>query len=425
MTNTDLLLDEARQILARLQQAGFKAYLVGGFVRDHLLGKPVHDIDIATSAAPADVMHLFPRSVPTGLQHGTVTVVMPVHSFEVTTFRKDGEYKDHRRPETVEYVDSLHEDLARRDFTINAMAMDIDGQVIDPFGGQQDLKEGVLRCVGEAAQRFEEDALRMMRCIRFAANYRLAIDEEAWSAILALRPLMKHIAMERVRIELSKTIEGEDPDRGVQLLLSSRLLAYTKEELAWRPFAATGAKEQLLAELELVRMSPLARWVSLFLAGEHTSDEADVIARKLTFTNELRSRIVKSLRMYEHMRRETAADAPLGERDLRRIWSDGAVTYGREAAEVLYEVRDLYRTESWHELTAQRMPDWLAEMSVWSPADLAVSGRDVMHLREPKGPWISRLLHELTVDAAMGETVNEKQELLRLAEDYMRKWDLS
>jgi hypothetical protein len=125
------------------------------------------------------------------------------------------------------------------------------------------------------------------------------------------------------------------------------------------------------------------------------------------------------------MRRETAADAPLGERDLRRIWSDGAVTYGREAAEVLYEVRDLYRTEPWHELTAQRMPDWLAEMSVWSPADLAVSGRDVMHLREPKGPWISRLLHELTVDAAMGETVNEKQELLRLAEDYMRKWDLS
>src|SRR5690554_1332340 len=151
------LVSEARQTMRVLLEAGFEAYLVGGFVRDYVLGLPVHDIDIATSAAPADVVRLFERAVPTGIQHGTVTVVRGKHSFEVTTFRKEGKYEDHRRPTDVLFVDSLEEDLSRRDFTMNAMAMNIDGDIIDPYGGKADLQAGLLRCVGQAEERFKED----------------------------------------------------------------------------------------------------------------------------------------------------------------------------------------------------------------------------------------------------------------------------
>ncbi|MEC0245781.1 CCA tRNA nucleotidyltransferase, partial [Paenibacillus chitinolyticus] len=205
------MIEEGRRVLERLRSRQHEAYFVGGFVRDFVLERPVKDVDIATSAKPEEVMEAFSKTVPTGLQHGTVTVLTGAYSFEVTTFRKETEYEGFRRPAEVEYITDLEEDLKRRDFTMNAMAMDAEGNLIDPFGGRSDMDRGVLRCVGEAAERFGEDALRMLRCIRFAAEYGLVIEEATWLALLRQAPLLRHIAMERVRAELQRMVGGADP----------------------------------------------------------------------------------------------------------------------------------------------------------------------------------------------------------------------
>ena len=170
-------------ILQTLERAGFEARYVGGCVRDTLLGRPVHDWDIASQALPEDVLRLFPRCVPTGLQHGTVTVLLDGTSAEVTTYRLDGAYHDSRHPDGVRFVRSLADDLARRDFTINAMAMDLSGSITDLFGGREDLARGVIRCVGDAETRFREDALRMLRARRFAAQLGFALEAGTEAAI--------------------------------------------------------------------------------------------------------------------------------------------------------------------------------------------------------------------------------------------------
>ena len=170
-------------ILQTLERAGFEARYVGGCVRDTLLGRPVHDWDIASQALPEDVLRLFPRCVPTGLQHGTVTVLLDGTSAEVTTYRLDGAYHDSRHPDGVRFVRSLADDLARRDFTINAMAMDLSGTITDLFGGREDLARGVIRCVGDAETRFREDALRMLRARRFAAQLGFALEAGTEAAI--------------------------------------------------------------------------------------------------------------------------------------------------------------------------------------------------------------------------------------------------
>ncbi len=238
----------AKCVIARLEAQNFRAYLVGGCVRDLLLGRQVHDWDIATSATPAEVQAAFPKTVPTGLQHGTVTVLMDGKSFEVTTFRRDGDYTDGRRPDSVNFVTELSHDLSRRDFTINAMAMDAEGIVTDLFSGREDLKEGVIRCVGEPERRFREDALRMLRAVRFSAQLGFAIEEKTLSAICSCAALSEKLSAERVRDEVEKTILSERPEKLGQMIELGLL----------RPFGLCEAGE--LTELNAVRAERYARW---------------------------------------------------------------------------------------------------------------------------------------------------------------------
>lgn len=177
------------EIIKTLERAGFEARYVGGCVRDTLLNRPIHDWDIASQALPEDVMHLFAHCVPTGLKHGTVTVLLDGVSAEVTTYRLDGAYHDGRHPDGVRFVRSLADDLARRDFTINAMAMDESGAITDLFGGRDDLTRHVIRCVGDPETRFREDALRMLRAYRFAAQLGFSLDEQTQAAIRRCAPL--------------------------------------------------------------------------------------------------------------------------------------------------------------------------------------------------------------------------------------------
>ncbi|UUZ94456.1 CCA tRNA nucleotidyltransferase [Paenibacillus sp. P25] len=274
----DLLEQKALHIIRRLNEHGFQAYLVGGCVRDKQLKRPVKDYDIATSAHPEEVQRLFERTIPTGLQHGTVTVLEGREPFEVTTFRREGGYEAFRRPTEVEYIDSLTEDLQRRDFTMNAMAIDAEGRSLDPFGGMGDLQAGVLRCVGEASERFREDALRMLRCIRFAAEYGLRVEEGTWNALRENIPLLRHIAMERVRAELERMIEGDRPGEAIRSLVSSQALRHTKSTLL-----LTCIEEQTgrtdwdgLQEADL-------RWTCLYLQLGVTRADAEEDLKKLTF----------------------------------------------------------------------------------------------------------------------------------------------
>ena len=201
-----------KKILSRLEDGGFEARLVGGCVRDTLLSRRPGDWDAATSAPPEAVLRLFPRSVPTGIRHGTVTVLYGGGVCEVTTYRLDGAYSDRRRPDSVSFTPSLEADLARRDFTINAMAMDLAGRVTDPFGGRADLERGLIRCVGSPERRFSEDALRMFRALRFAARLGFEIDPGALAAIYSLAPLAESLSAERVARELRGILASPRPD---------------------------------------------------------------------------------------------------------------------------------------------------------------------------------------------------------------------
>ncbi|MGA9467952.1 MAG: CCA tRNA nucleotidyltransferase [Exiguobacterium marinum] len=197
----------AKKIIETIEYHGGEAYIVGGAVRDYVLGSLPDDIDLATSLFPEEVMTLFPKSVPTGIEHGTVTVILNHHPFEVTTFRSEGSYSDSRRPDHVALGVSLEEDLLRRDFTMNAMAFH-DGQVVDLFGGQHDLEERIIRTVGSPYERFGEDALRIMRALRFMSQLDFTLHEELRHAANRLGHRLEHIAMERIAIEFEKLLTG-------------------------------------------------------------------------------------------------------------------------------------------------------------------------------------------------------------------------
>jgi len=199
-------------ILNRLTSEGHECYLVGGSVRDSVMNRPIHDWDLATSAKPVEVAGLFPKTVLTGEKFGTVTVVLPECIVEVTTFRTESEYTNGRHPEEVEFITNLNEDLSRRDFTINAMAKSLDGEVIDPFGGVADIKDGIIRCVGGPNTRFSEDALRMYRALRFSAELGFIIEAETLQAIYANIGLASQISSERIRVELEKILMSQRPE---------------------------------------------------------------------------------------------------------------------------------------------------------------------------------------------------------------------
>lgn len=204
--------DKVRYIIAELEAAGYEAYAVGGCVRDSLLGRTPSDWDVTTSAKPQQIKAVFRHTIDTGIQHGTVTVMLDREGFEVTTYRIDGEYEDSRHPKEVVFTANLIEDLKRRDFTINAFACNERSGIVDAFDGMADLRQGVIRCVGEASERFGEDALRMLRAVRFSAQLGFSIAEDTKSAIRELAPSLSKISAERIQVELVKLLLSDHPD---------------------------------------------------------------------------------------------------------------------------------------------------------------------------------------------------------------------
>lgn len=205
-------------ILRILGEAGHEAWYVGGCVRDSLLGRPIHDWDITTSALPEQILTLFPHCVPTGIKHGTVTVLAADGQAEVTTYRTESGYADGRHPDQVAFVSNIEEDLSRRDFTINAMAMSDAGEILDLFGGKDDLAVGTIRCVGDPVLRFREDALRMFRALRFSAQLGFEVEAETRNALVLCAELSSYVSVERIREELEKTLLSDHPERVLDMI---------------------------------------------------------------------------------------------------------------------------------------------------------------------------------------------------------------
>jgi len=257
---------EALPVMQQLVDAGYEAYFVGGSVRDMLLHKPISDVDIATSATPQEVKEIFPHTVDVGIEHGTVMVIHHKEGYEVTTFRTEEGYEDFRHPDKVTFVRSLEEDLKRRDFTINALAIGIDDQLMDFFDGIGDLERQCIRCVGDAKERFNEDALRMFRAVRFVGQLGFQVEEETKNAISLLKMNLSKVAVERMKVEFEKMIQSPYRKEALQLFVETGL---------YQACPLFDGKDEILlklAEFPLKEMSVLQAWI-LFVDELNWSDK--------------------------------------------------------------------------------------------------------------------------------------------------------
>lgn len=396
-------LREACLILDKLRNAGYTAYIVGGAVRDTLVEREVSDIDIATSATPQQVMEVFPRCIPTGLQHGTVTVLHSGQSYEVTTYRKETNYEDHRHPTEISFVNDIYEDLLRRDFTMNAMALDANYCLYDVFEGYDDLLSGRLRCVGRSNDRFEEDALRMLRAVRFSATYKLVPTLSLWRAIQQQASLLSYIAMERVSYEITRMLQHDEWIRGMLLLRRSQLLLHTKESLKLAP-----VWQELVircADIDLLHIHSVnARWAALFIVADLTPEEAASDLRALKLSNEQRSAIVNCISIHEVVSHADNNSAY----NLQKIWLNLLLEYKLSDVELwLVELAPVF-SASVHSI----LLDIHHSLKITSIKQLGIRGNDLLKWSgQPSGPWVKNMLAHIMKAVAIGQVRNDKQSI--------------
>ena len=289
---------EALPVMQQLVDSGYEAYFVGGSVRDMLLHKPISDVDIATSATPQEVKEIFTHTVDVGIEHGTVMVIYHKEGYEVTTFRTEEGYEDFRHPDKVTFVRSLEEDLKRRDFTINALAIGIDDQLIDFFDGIGDLERQCIRCVGDAKERFNEDALRMFRAVRFVGQLGFQIEEETKNAISLLKMNLSKVAVERMKVEFEKMIQSSYRKDALKLFVETGLYQ------ACPLFDGKGEILLKLAEFPIKEMSILQAWI-LFVDALNLSDkEVSHLLKSWKSSNEQIRDVLVGYRTYRARKEE-------------------------------------------------------------------------------------------------------------------------
>jgi len=419
----------AEFIIRSLENAGFEAYIVGGCVRDGILGRDPEDWDITTIAKPDEIKRIFSHTVDTGIEHGTVTVLVPpeevergIRSFEVTTYRIDGEYTDHRHPNAVSFTGSLEEDLARRDFTINAMAYHMERGIIDPFHGQEDLEKKIVRAVGKAKDRFAEDALRMMRGIRFSAQLDFSLDEEAYLGIESLKESLENVSKERIAVELWKLLASAHPDK-VEMFFSTGLAPYITEDFP---------KIQESGIPKLLPFAPVEKIVRFGLFLRNVPDLARKILRDLKLDREsieggshfaalfseeevespyaLRKRIarygLKMVRDFYEMRLallqqdEAESYSPLESDLLEAKRRTGEIIITKKQAESIVKERLLWITKV------------ESEKNCVSLSELMLSGKDLISLGVSPGKRMGEIL-QLAFDRVLQEPKeNEKEKLI-------------
>ncbi len=398
------------EVCATLSRAGHVAVSVGGAVRDVLLGRTPGDWDVATSALPEQVVALFRRTIPTGIAHGTVTVLLgkgAANAIEVTTFRGEGTYTDARRPDSVTFGVPLREDLARRDLVVNAIAYDpIAAAVFDPFDGIGDIARQQIRAVGDPVARFTEDGLRIVRAVRFAAALGFTITDETLAALRVALPSLAKIARERVCVELTKLLAAALPSLGLRPALDYGIMASIAPEIA-DAIKTPHDAETWFAHVDACSVEArLAAWV---LPAAVTGQPAviDDLLRRLTFRNADRERVVALMVATQTMRSAEPAATNV-RRTLARL--------GRANLAVAVE---LWRTD-----TSAHAQEWsIAAQRIVTAGDalfvneLAIGGRDLMQeLAVPAGPILGRVLEHLLVAVHADPTLNQRAQLLALAQ---------
>ncbi|WP_342718793.1 CCA tRNA nucleotidyltransferase [Bacillus paramycoides] len=380
---------KASSIIKTLKQQGHEAYFVGGSVRDLIIDRPIGDIDIATSALPEEVMAIFPRHVPVGLEHGTVIVVENGEPYEVTTFRTESEYEDFRRPSSVQFVRSLEEDLKRRDFTMNAIAMTEEGKMVDLFAGQEAIQKREIVTVGNAADRFQEDALRMMRGIRFVSTLGFSLEMKTKQAIETYGHLLEHIAIERITVEFEKLLTGIYCVKGLQQLVETKLFSHL-------PYLQM-SEERLLQATQYKWDSfetDVEAWAFfLYCIGE---EHPSVFLRQWKFSNKKIKDIVAVL-LTIRTRKDKDWDTVL-------LYKTGI--HIAEMAERVYEAM----IESYDHTSVKRVQTLFEALPIKSRQEMNVTGNDLLNWANKKpGPWVAEMIQKIEEAIVQGNVVNEKE----------------
>lgn len=384
--------EHVNRILDRLMGAGFDAYVVGGSLRDALLGKEAHDWDVTSAATPDEVMALFSdmHVIPTGLKHGTVTVVSDGDPIEITTFRTDGEYTDSRHPKSVSFAKTVEDDLSRRDFTVNAMAYNERRGLVDIFGGKEDLSRRVIRCVGDPEKRFSEDALRIMRAFRFSSQLNFEIDPGTLSAAHSMSDGLKNIARERIGSEFLRLVEGVAPQKA--LLKMGEILTYVIDETL---------DTQRFGQVEMLERDAILR-LAFLLCG--ASDEKIISASHSLRLSSKQAQKLKKL------------TSPPTEKELKDLTPSRArrilAAYGENAIGAAQISVLLYGADTEAVEILRRIE---AENPCLTLGDLAVNGSDLIKEKIASGKDVGEVLSRL-LDAVIEEPeLNEKEKLLAMA----------
>lgn len=396
--NVNVLFINALPLLKKIEDAGFEVFFVGGAVRDFLLDRPISDVDIASSATPEEIKRIFPNTVDVGIEHGTVLVLYQGQSYEITTFRQEAEYKDHRRPDEVFFIRSLIEDLKRRDFTMNAIAMNKEGEIIDPFGGKQAIRKKQIVTVGDPKERFTEDALRMMRAVRFVSQLDFTLDPTCLDALNKMGSLLNHIAVERKTAEFEKLLVGKNRVNAIQLLCSCHLDQYLPQ---------LGLFEKRISELtqfDCYDLNSEEMWVLVLYSLEVGMDHVDHFLRSWKLP-------IKRIRQIQAIYHWTLFR-------LSHEWSStNLYDAGKENMIHAQRLVNVINHQESME-TVKSLIKLYDELPIKERAQLKISGKELIEIVDrPAGPWIKDCLGQIEKEILEG----------RLENQYMRirEWVLS
>lgn len=397
--------DDAKLVLETLQNEGFEAYFVGGAVRDYLLERTIGDVDIATSARPEEVQKIFKQTVDVGAEHGTIIVLHRGTPYEITTFRAESEYENFRRPKEVAYITSLKEDLKRRDFTINAMAMDSNGMILDYFNGKDHLKDKLIQTVGLPFDRFNEDALRMLRAVRFVSQLNFNLCPLTKEAMSVNSSFLSNISVERKTVEFEKLLKGSNQKRALELIVETKINEYL-------PGLQEKQKELLqLSNLNLKLLKSTEElWtiVTYFMAP----NSVESFLRKW----KLPVKTIRSAEKYLHFLTKVK-DLPWNDLLLYEAGFPGAVSVER--------LRSVLMDPEYVKTNVSNITKAFRSLPLQHREELEVNGHDIISIMNQKpGPWVSRLISQIEKEIINENIPNEKSAikewLIRCKQDFDR-----
>ena len=431
--------DNIKSVIDKLIENGYEAYVVGGCVRDIIMGRTPNDWDVTTSAKPEDVKEIFEKTVDTGIKHGTVTVLIDREPVEVTTYRIDGEYIDNRRPEEVYYTKDIEEDLKRRDFTMNAIGYnDIDG-FVDLFDGKGDIERKIIRCVGDPNDRFNEDGLRMLRAIRFSAQLGFEIDNETFDAIAQNNTLIKNISAERIREELTKILVSDNPEK-IMLLYDTKLMSHILPEFEKcigfeqdNPYHIYDVADHTIVAIKNIPNNAVLRWTMLlhdlgkpntktfdengighfYSHGRVSEEMANKILNRLKFDNKSINKITRLIRVHDYRinkeeKSVRKAIAKIGDDiflDLIKVQraddsaknptvKEGYVEKSYEIERIYYKIKE--------------------KQQCISKKDMKINGRDLIEIGITEGKQIGKMLDMLFKFVVEAPEMNDKDKLIKV-----------